>query len=89
MRKEVEAKERSSAISACFNDYHENDENFNFSSSALFSQGKIFSKHRCVFCNKNNHTSNKCLKTSEPIANCETKTFMLFVLRKRTFGGIL
>ena len=37
----------------------------------MFSQGKSFSKHRCVFCNKNKHTSNKCLKTSEPIARKE------------------
>ena len=71
LRKEVEAKERSFAIGACFNDCNENDEKFNFSSSALFSQSKYFSRHRCVFCNKYNHTSSKCLKTSEPIARKE------------------
>ena len=67
LRKEVEAKERSFAIGACFNDCDENDEKFNFSSSALFSQSKNFS----VFCNENNHTFNECLKTAEPIARKE------------------
>ena len=37
----------------------------------MFPQSKHFSKHRRVFCSKNNHTSNKCLKTSEPIARKE------------------
>ena len=64
LRKEVEAKERSFAIGAYFTDCNENNEKFNFSSSALFSQSKNFIKHRCVFCNKNNYTSNKCLKTT-------------------------
>ena len=64
----MEAKEPSFARGACFNDCNENDEKFNFSSSALCPQDKNFSKHRCVFCNKNNHNSNKCLKISEPIA---------------------
>ena len=72
LRKEGEAKERSFAIGTCFNDCNENDEKLSFSSSALFSQDKNFSKHRCVFCNKNNQTSNKFLKTSEPIARKET-----------------
>ena len=67
MRKEVEAKERSFAIGACFNDCNEIHEKFNFSSSALLSQSKNLNKHRCVFCNKNNHTSNIYLKTSNPI----------------------
>ena len=67
----MEAKERSFTIGACFNDCNEIDEMFNFYSSALFSQDKNFSKHRCVFCNKNNHASNKCLKISEPIARKE------------------
>ena len=71
MRKEVEAKERSFAIGACFNDCNEIDEKFNFASSALFSQSKNLSKHRCVFCNKNYHTSNKCLKTPDPIIRKE------------------
>ena len=62
LRKQVEAKERSFTIGACFNDCNEIDEKFNFSSSTLFSQDKNFSKYRCVFCNKNNHASNKCLK---------------------------
>ena len=34
----------------------------------MFSQSKNFSKHRYVFCNKNNLNFNKCLKTAEPIA---------------------
>ena len=65
--KEVEAKECSFAIGACFNDCNENDEMFNFSSSVLFPQSKNFSKHRYVLCNKNINF-NKCLKTAEPIA---------------------
>ena len=69
--KEVEAKECSFAIGACFNDCNENDEKLNFSSSALFSQSKSFSKHRCVFCNENNLNFNKCLKTAEPIVRKE------------------
>ena len=72
LRKEVEAKERSFAIGACFNDCNENDEKFGFSSSALFSRGKNFGKNRCVFCNKNNQTFNKFLKTCESIARKET-----------------
>ena len=40
-------------------------------SSASFSQSKNFSKHRYVFSSKNNYTSNKCLKISEPIARKE------------------
>ena len=71
LRKEVLAKERSFAIGACFNDCNGNDEKFNFSPSALFPQSKNSSKHRCVFCNKSNHASNKCLKTSEPIVRKE------------------
>ena len=68
LRKEAEAKERLFAIGACFNDCNKNDEKFSFLSSVLFSQGKNFSKHRCVFFNKN---VNKCLKTFEPIARKE------------------
>ena len=68
LRKEAEAKERSFAIGACFNDCNENDEKFSFSSLALLSQGKNVSKHRCVFFNKN---FNKCLKTSETIGRKE------------------
>ena len=71
LRKEVEAKECSSAIGAYFNDCNETDEKFNFSFLALFSQSKNLSKQRCVFCNKNNHTSHKCLKTSDPITRKE------------------
>ena len=37
----------------------------------MFSQSKNFSKHRCVFYNKNNHTSNKYLKNPESIARKE------------------
>ena len=37
LRKEVEANEHLFAIGACFNDCNENDEKFNFLSSALFS----------------------------------------------------
>ena len=37
LRKEVEANEHLFVIGACFNDCNENDEKFNFSSSALFS----------------------------------------------------
>ena len=44
LHKDVEAKERSFAIGACFNDCNENDKKFNLSSSALFSQSKILSK---------------------------------------------
>ena len=37
LRKEVEVNEHLFVIGACFNDCNENDEKFNFSSSALFS----------------------------------------------------
>ena len=49
LRKEVEAKERSFAIGACFNDYNEIGEKFSSSASALFSQSKNLSKHRYEF----------------------------------------
>ena len=83
--KEVEAKECSFAIGACFNDCNENDEKFNFLSSALFSQSKSFSKRRCVFCNENNLNFNKCLKTAEPIARKEIakKNVYAFCAKKK------
>ena len=70
LKKEVEAKERSFAVGMSF-DLDDDIKNSSdvFSSSALYSQNKYSSRkpkvQHCVFCDKNNHSSNRCFKITD------------------------
>ena len=69
LKEELEAKERSVAVGSSFHNQFEKE----YSTSALYQNTRKFQKKPCVFCNKNNHTSNRCLQISEPSAR---KTFV-------------
>ena len=69
LKEELVAKERSIAVGSSFYDSCDKEH----STSALHQHTKKFTKKPCVFCNKNNHNSNRCLKISEPSAR---KTFV-------------
>ena len=73
LRKEVEAKERSFAVGATFQNNSEinSERELPFTSSALFSQNKQCNTNQCVFCDKSNHASFRCLKVSNPISRKE------------------
>ena len=61
IKTELEAKERSTSM------FSTSSSEFEFSTSALFVKSfKNANKKACVFCNKNNHASFKCLKVSDP-----------------------
>ena len=70
LKKEVEAKERSFAVGMSF-DLDDDIKNSSdvFSSSALYSQNKYSSRkpkvQHCVFCDKNNRSSNRCFKITD------------------------
>ena len=67
LQKEIEAKERCFPIGASFNSFENSVKNDNeFSSAALFIQNSR--ENCCVFCNKRNHSSVKCLKITDPKA---------------------
>ena len=83
LKEELEAKERSITVGSSFDDTFEK----NHSTLALQQNSQKCTKKSCVFCHKNNHASNRCLKISEPPAR---KLFgkdntMFLMLRKRTF----
>ena len=91
LRNEVEAKEYSFAVSSSFYDYteHNYDKKTAFSSSALYTQQhKLVYKNKCVFCEKTNHISNKCLQITDPFTRKESvkQKWLFCLLRKRSFS---
>lgn len=64
LKEKLKAKETSMTVGISVDDTFEK----NHSTSALQLSSKISTKNPCVFCHKNNHVSNRCLKISEPSA---------------------
>ena len=75
-KNELEAKERSS-----FMLFHTSDQYQDHTTAALVVKGGTEHKTACVFCNKENHISHKCLKVSGPKARFS-------ILRQKTFSFI-
>ena len=76
LKRELEAKERSSSVGATFSEKRKQTfDNEVFTTSALFNQG-LNSNHKrerraCVFCGLSNHKSRKYLKVTNPSARKE------------------
>ena len=76
LKRELEAKERSSLVGATFSEKRKQSFDIDvFSSSALLNQG-FNSNHKkekkaCAFCGLSNHKSHKCLKVTNPSARKE------------------
>ena len=63
IKNELEAKERSSFMLSYTSDQYQDH-----ATTALLVRGGTEHKRACVFCNKENHVSHKCLKVSDPKA---------------------
>ena len=64
VKNELEGKERSSFMLS-----HTSDQYLDHTAAALLVKGGTEHKRACVFCNKENHISHKCLKVSDPKAS--------------------
>ena len=83
VKNELESKERSS-----FTLSHTSDQYQDHTIAALLVKGGTEHKRACVFCNKENNISHKCLKVPDPktrFSILRQKIALLYMFYRRTF----